>query len=248
MVHEPGYILARPDAHRCGIRVVRVLIGLVVMSAMIAVAGCGIPQFVFLAPPVLGEVTALPPSLTFSHSPDNDTDSFLGYELYYKLYDPNTAETAFAGDRSAIRSASAATVVTTLGARNYRRVHAPGSDLKPVLRVTIAERGQAFTIALAFQQESPTGGVATWSAGTVREIPLVRDQRFLQPPTPVGFTASALTPATYPDLPARPEPDAGHFLMGLAVVSYGIDFVAGTFGELYSTAIVPEHLFFMRYE
>ena len=212
---------------------------------MLAIVGCGIPQFVFLAPPVLGEATVLPPTLTFSHSPDNDTDSFLGYEVYYKFYDPNTADGEFATDRTAIRNASAGTILTALSGQGYRRTHAEGSDRKPLIPVTGGERGQGFTIVLEFQQQSPTGGLARWSPVTPRAIRLVRDRNL---PSPAGFTAPELTPATYPDLLPRPVPDVGYFLMGLAVVSYGTDFVTGTFGELYSTAIVSDHLLIMGYQ
>jgi hypothetical protein len=219
-----------------------------VAATLLGVAGCGIPQFVFIAPPVLDDVVEIPPTMTFHHDPANDTDAFLGYEVYYKFYLPATAAGHFTDDRAMILNASPGTVITTLAARQYRRVHVLGSEAKPLIRITPQERGVEFTIRLEFQQESHTGGVARWSAATPRVVELVRDQRALGLPTPpVGYTRGELSPQTaYPDLPGSPDRD--HFQMGLAVVSYGIDYVTGTFGELYSTAIMPEDSLQMGYQ
>lgn len=56
---------------------------------MLIVVGCGLPNIVFLAPPI--EVTSLGTiadrTVRFEHdASSNNFDDFLGYELYYKLY------------------------------------------------------------------------------------------------------------------------------------------------------------------
>lgn len=218
------------------------------IAAAVLIAGCGIPQFVFIAPPVLGVAEPVERTMTFGHSEDNDLDSFLGYEVYYKFYDP-AATAAFADDRLAIRNASPGIVTTVLRTRGYRRVHERDATGRrpPLIPVVGDERRQRFSVLLEFHQDPPTGAVASWSVVEPRRVELVRDPAVTLTPQ-VGFTPSELTPGTPPDLPGTPEPDQGRFLMGLAVLSYGIDYVTGTFSELYSTAIVPDDLLWMGYQ
>lgn len=221
-------------------------------AAVLAVLliGCGIPELAYLEPPTLGTVTDLPPRVTFLHSTDNNTDSFSGYELYYRFYDPGTGDAQFQADRTAIENASPGAVASTIAGRGYLRIHRKTddgrtSDRKPVLSVPPADRGTPFTVTLAFQHggqtdAAQTGAVASWTTEVAdREVPLVRNQAALGNPTPpIGFTEEDFAPV-HADLSELELDDRG-LMMGLVIASYGIDVVTGLFGELYSVAIVPE--------
>ena len=221
-----------------------------VLAALLATS-CGIPQYVFLAPPVLGTVSSLPPTMSFAHDELNDLDSFRGYELYYKFYDPAAGDVdgAFAADRSAIEVATPGSVVTTLGARDYRRVYAADSSGSPALPLTGDERDEAFTVSIVFPDSpaSTADAFASWNTEGPRTVVLLRDQAALGNPTdPVRFTPSDIRAADA-DTP-NPLPPGGTVEMGIAITAYGIDYVTGTFSELYSTAIVADQLLGVSYQ
>jgi hypothetical protein len=230
-------------------------------AAVLLATACGIPQFVFLAPPVPGTVTSLPPSASFTHDDVNDTDSFLGYELYYKFYDPGLADVtgAFRSDEVAIESAAPGSVTATLDARGYRRVYAgtigagdavTAETRSPALTVGDSERDQGFTVSVTFPQDSASTehASATWNAGSSRSIVLLRDQAALGNPAtnPRSFLPADIdaADADVPGLPAAPE---GTIEMGLAVAAYGTDYVTGTFSEIYSTVLVVDQLLLVAY-
>ncbi len=215
------------------------------IAATVAVLiGCGIPDLAYLEPPTLGTVTDFPATVTFLHSTDNNTDSFSGYELYYKIYAPAAGDERFQADRAAIVDASPGAVGATIAGRGYLRIHrlpddGRAFDGKPVLNVPPADRGTRFTVTVEFQQVAQTGAAASWDAAEARNVLLLRNQSALGNPTPpIGFAEEDFSP-THADLPGL-ELDERGLMMGLVVVSYGTDFVTGLFGELYSAAIVPE--------
>lgn len=223
--------------------------GSLIVLALLAVASCGVPQFVFLAPPELGSVSSLPPTVSFAHDELNDIDSFLGYELYYKFYDPAAGDVtaAFSADRSAIEAATPGSVVSALGSRGYLRVYAGASAAPPALTVTLAERDEAFSVSVIFPASpaSTDDAVATWNAFDERTVVLLRDQEALgNPLVPAGFTPSEITSADGD----TPDPLPATLEMGLAVATYGIDYITGTFAELYSTAIVADKLLVVSYQ
>lgn len=229
-----------------------ILILLAALLAALLATACGIPQYVFLAPPVLSSVTALPPTASFTHDELNDIDSFSGYELYYKFYDPaeGNVEEAFAADRSAIEEARPGSVVTTLGTRGYRRVYAADSSGPPALRLTGEQRDEAFTVSIDFPDSaaSTADAFASWeSTEGPRTVVLLRDQAALGNPTdPVRFTPSDIR-ADDADTP-NPLPSGGTVEMGLVITAYGTDYLTGTFSELYSTAVVADQLLGVSYQ
>ncbi|MFW5776901.1 MAG: hypothetical protein ACOCZB_06410 [Spirochaetota bacterium] len=218
--------------------------------APLLAGACGIPQFVFLAPPELGGVNSLPPTVSFSHDEINDIDSFRGYELYYKFYDPNAGDvaTAFSADRAAIEAAPPGSVVSTLVARDYLRVYAAGSNAPPALAIRTDERDEPFTVSVVFPDGATIDeAAAAWNTEGPRTVVLLRDQGELGDPTePVGFAPSDITAADA-DTPAT-LPAGGTVEMGLAVAAYGIDYITGTFAELYSTAVVADQLLGVSYQ
>lgn len=222
------------------------------LCATVLVASCGIPEYVFLAPPVLRDVTSLPPVVTFAHDTVNDTDSFLGYELFYKFYDPaiTDAPAALSADRTAIESAPPGSVTTTLASRGYRRVYTSSVQSRPALQVAAAERDQPFTVTLAFPDTpaSTDPAVASWDPGTPALVALLRDQAALASIAggPYGFAPGEISGA-HPDTPTLAV-GPGTVEMGLAVASYGTDYLTGSFAEIYSTAIVADQLLQVAYQ
>ena len=196
-------------------------------------------------------MSSLPPTVGFSHDEVNNIDSFRGYELYYKFYDPNAGNvaTAFSADRAAIEAATPGSVVSTLSARDYRRVYAAGSSAPPALAITAAERDETFSVSIVFPPSpaSTDDATASWNAEEPRSAVLLRDQDALgDPDEPIGFTPSDITAADA-DTPGT-LPAGGTVEVGLAIAAYGIDYIAGTFAELHSTAIVADQLLGVSYQ
>lgn len=71
---------------------------------LLALSGCGLPSFSYLAPPNSGSVDPDPvlAEVTFDHNQDNDPLVFQGYQLYYKFYRQDSVESQFQTDEDAI--------------------------------------------------------------------------------------------------------------------------------------------------
>lgn len=191
-------------------------------------------------------MSRLPPTVAFEHDEINDIDSFRGYEIYYKFYDLTSA---FSADRSAIEAATPGSVLSTLESRGYLRAYAEGSSAPPALGITAAERDEAFTVSIVLPASDASSAEATasWNTEGARTVVLLRDQDALGDPTePLGFSPSDINAgdADTPD----PLPPGNSVDMGLAVVAYGIDYITGTFAEIYSSAIVADQLLAVSYQ
>jgi hypothetical protein len=210
--------------------------------AMILV-GCGIPQYDYIAAPTMGSITADPAVLHFMHDTYNDTEIFLGYEIYYKFYDPlieaSQLASAVSADYSAVAAASPTSINNVLNARGYYRMDGSTIELKPLLRIDAAEKGSPFEVTLSFAQYPVNSNLfATWNAGTPREVTLFRNQTLLGATGEESFepTEIDVTPTPDEDLPDTVTPGyLGDVLrMGVAVLSYGISLE--TYAQIYSTA------------
>lgn len=202
--------------------------------------GCGIPQYIYLSPPILESATFDDLEVVFSHDPANDTDSFQGYELYYKFYDPQESpDVAFAADRALIESAVPANVITILANNGFLRVYTSPTESRPALPVPLADRGVEFQITLQFPKAvtDPAEAAATINT-TVPQVPsLLRDQAFLIASGDETFAVLQMDPSdldlSTADLAGYPEPTVP---MGLAILSYGID--SSRFIPIYSEAVL----------
>jgi hypothetical protein len=200
--------------------------------------GCGIPEYIYLAPPILGNIDASIATLQFAHDPDNDVESFLGYEIYYKFYDPaltpEERSAVLQADASAISGASPPSLVSVLTSRGYRRIRTPDND-QPAVRIDPADKGDAFSIQLTFSPDD--GATADWPVALPSNAVVL--QRDLLTPTPKGFgEADIMTNPPDEDLPEEIGSYTGdpRLPMGLAIAAYGINF--NTFIQVYSTSIV----------
>lgn len=225
-----------------------------VLLCIAAIAGgCGLPQLPLLDPPELAEITALPATVRFTHDPRNSDESFAGYELYYKFYDPDTTVTGgvqaeFEADRDAIEGAAPGNAVTTARSRGFYRVTPGGTenDQPPTIRVAPALRETPFEVTISFPDSGTPGAetVATWDGFSQL---LLRDPNAPRTtPEELGFSADDLEPGVHGDLPADPE--GGTLQTALMIVSYGTDFITGTFAPIYSSGIVTDQLMEVIYQ
>ena len=121
-------------------------------SALIVTAlllcGCGIPTFIFLAPPIQDSIQS--ESLTFFHDTSNDNEAFKGYNLYYKLYNnPDQAsgeENLCRSDKDTITAEPPTLGETRLLSRRYSKVVINDMLLEP--QIAIENKGSAQTITI----------------------------------------------------------------------------------------------------
>ena len=216
-------------------------------------ASCGIPEYAYLAPPVLESIQQSPPVFRFSHdASNNDTEMFLGYEIYYKFYNPMLdyaqLNVLLGGDYAAISAASPSSMDSVLVSRGYHRMDGiAGGQIeigqKPVLRIDPADKDTAFVVTLGVPDiggiPDVNGGlVAQWAGTPGGEVTLLRNQALLGSDGDETFAKADidLSPRDA-DVPDGLESYIGVTLpMGIAVVSYGINLE--TFTQVYSTEIM----------
>ncbi|MFP4378338.1 MAG: hypothetical protein ACLFP4_14940 [Spirochaetales bacterium] len=214
---------------------------LLMVTAFVLPASCGIPQIVVLEAPEVTRALRNPATVDFEHPVENDRDDFLGYELYYKFYEPSNPDSAFSGDRSAIENASPSAVISTLTTLGYRRVHAlANGNQQPVVEVSAAERASQFTLTIDYPPNvtSTDTAAAIWSSS---EEALARDLSLFGETESASFAPGDIE-LSDPDMPSDTTGAIGTIPMGLAVVAYGIDFTNNSFSAIYSRAAVADVL------
>ena len=230
-----------------------------VIGCAAAVAGCGIPQISYLAPPIEGTTDTLPPIVRFTHDPLNDRDTvtygFLGYEIYYKFYASASAQTQFDTDRASVEDAGPGTVVGVLGQRGFDRAYALDRPTRPAIRVEVPEPTDpddpplsvSVTIQFQFTSQADKHAEAQWTVGQAEVQSLIRDQDLLAAREPdLGFRIDDLEPGIHEDLPAATALTGSTISMAVAILAYGIDYNA--FAPIYSTAIVADQLLEISYQ
>lgn len=219
--------------------------GLVLVCATFFLSSCGIPQFIVLQEPEFVSLPSLTNVITLGHSTDNDIDDFLGYELYYKFYDPATAAVQFAADATSIGGAGPGTTLSVIGQRGYLRVFpSPDTGQIPSIQVSALQRAQDFTLDISFpvdDLDTTPARVDSTSSPPIDQI-LVRDVSTVTG-LDEGFTSVDLD-FDDADVPAiDPPPADGRVPMGIVVIAYGVDFTNGTFAQVVSSPlIIPELL------
>jgi len=212
-----------------------------VSGLLLAVLGgsCGIPEIVVLEAPEITRALSIPATVDFEHRTANDREDFLGYELYYKFYEPGNADQTFSSDRTAIESASPSAAIATLSSRGYLRVHALGNaGQQPVIPVSAAQRTSSFLVSVEYPATDLTAesASAAWSSSTQE---LARDLSLF------GETES-FAPGDIdlddPDMPSDTTGATDTVPMGLAIVAYGIDYTNGSLSAVYSEIAVANTL------
>ncbi|TVQ22578.1 MAG: hypothetical protein EA382_11875 [Spirochaetaceae bacterium] len=200
--------------------------------------GCGLPQFILLDPPTDFQVFALDASVTFFNNPENDPDSFLGYELYYKFYAPATVDTQFAADLSAIGGAAAGSMPGIVTQRGFRRVLGVGQGTSsPLIRISATDRSSSFPITVLIDTNLAqlSAGVVTWDPPTGPPVTITLLRNLVTPKVFRPDTYVTSGPGRDADIPAG-DYSTKDLPMALVVVAYGVDFT--TFQPLYSQPVM----------
>ena len=220
-------------------RVYRSIAASLIAAAFALAAGCGLPQFILLEPPISISIDELVASVTFLSNPENDPDSFLGYELYYKFYAPATLDAQFAADLSAISGAVAGSMPGVVTQRGFRRVIGAGQGGgPPLIPIAPTDRGTSFPVRILIDNSVAelSDGIATWDppSGPPLTVTLQRNLIAPKPFRPDAYVTSG--PDRDADIPAGDY--VGELALALVIVSYGVDFT--TFQPLYSQPVMTD--------
>lgn len=116
---------------------------------------CGLETYTYLYPISTDTVSSetILGYYQFTHNTDNDLDEFQGYEIFYKLYTPDSSE--ILTDRTSLENAYLATESPITG-RNFSRLRLKRSsdntvlEERPLLRISSGQRGTAWKFKLDF--------------------------------------------------------------------------------------------------
>lgn len=210
-------------------RVIRLVTagGAVLASVAGAVGGCGLETVPFLAAPIVETVATggVAPEFEFDHNPDSDPNLFLGFELYYKFYDPDEYVDRYESDIAIIEGQFTSSPSTILSSRGYRRINnlvteSPGSVQPPLLPVSAADRTRRFTVSVTFPGStvSPEPGKAEYPASTATEVVLLARSAAETPGAFQTFSPEAVETS---DVDVPNDIDTAGIGLGLVVLAFG---------------------------
>jgi hypothetical protein len=191
---------------------------LVLLTAIVAAAGCGIQSYPYLAPvddirqPLTGETV-----FEFTNRTDNDSTFFYGYEIYYKFYSTDTGSVFDTEESTLINGVSYSQATGTLGF--HRLVVNTLSTEKPLVYVEPGDRNSSFPITIDFSVLSTVDfPIISYNTKTVEAARYVvgpdgTDDYF-------SFSPSELT-AAYEDITAEMLTGPGDIRLALIVFTYG---------------------------
>lgn len=126
-------------------------------TLLLVLAGCGLDTVPFISPPV--GAGSIGTGVQFRHNNDNNgppqSESFLGYEVYYKFYDFSPGANGLSlleDDREAIEADPVPPGPARLTGRNYRRLRTTtdGTTARTQLPLVTVAVGSSMTIQLCF--------------------------------------------------------------------------------------------------
>ncbi|MFP4362405.1 MAG: hypothetical protein ACLFR1_00915 [Spirochaetia bacterium] len=125
----------------------------------------------------------------FENNPDNIPENFLGYEIYYRFYDPTTIDNPDT-DPSLIPTGSENRTVEQLTSSQFKyrrlaRATAPGQpidDTRPAIQILPAERNTSFNITVNLDPETGafTASYLSNSISLVRHIQTTDTEEIVQ--------------------------------------------------------------------
>ncbi|MFP4534520.1 MAG: hypothetical protein ACLFNP_02275 [Spirochaetaceae bacterium] len=224
-------------------------------------SSCGVPTISYIAEPIYQRGTG--DILEFKHNPENDSQDFKGYDLYYKIYNANDTD-SIDSDRSYIEGADTPGT-SRLVVRNFLRMvrtdsgepGGTGQREPPVLPVSLGARDSSFTVLVDFSAAEGTV-VARNPGESETEVFLYRQNVLLTDQTPATEFDRFLDPDAFEYIPGAPEEEndadlaemltdeydeTNTYEAAVAVIAYGID--ATNFQQIYS---IPIHLGTVRLE
>ncbi len=89
----------------------------------VLLSSCGLPQLVFLAPPIVDQRSPEAGRGFFSHNTANTMDEFRGYDIWYKIYpDDESGHARATQDSDALKSDTIGVGISPLQVRGFSRV------------------------------------------------------------------------------------------------------------------------------
>jgi hypothetical protein len=125
------------------------------------VVSCGTETIPYLSPP--SSISADPTFLevSFRHPGKNDSDLFLGYEIYYKLYAPSQVPDAVTQDRNAVGQSPVRPDPSRLTSRGFTRLRLPRNQFsqdRPLAPIPRSATGDRVTVRFAPPSGDDTPG------------------------------------------------------------------------------------------
>jgi hypothetical protein len=200
---------------------------------------CGIESISFVEGPdePFNEDT-LGATITFDHNNSfvNQSDDFLGYELYYKFYDDSVID-PWEDDQNSILAEPIPTGIGRLTNRGYRRIiRGDQEEAIPVILVT--NKGLSYTIELDFfKSGGDTDAVASWDDGTPTTIILRRNTPADDVPGQEFRSFFGAFDEAHEDVDSDIEAAAAANELGVAIYGLGYGIEGGTFRQLYSEPV-----------
>lgn len=139
---------------------------------LMSLTACGLPSYAYLYPPTDVKSRLNPEGgeydLIFKNAYENNTSIFMGYEIYYKIYDPldsDTSDTLYITDRDAINTTAGVGGNTLLENRKFTRLYTTTSNdssfihnsNEPAFSIESVLLDEDFNIRLFLDQEQPSG-------------------------------------------------------------------------------------------
>ncbi|MFW5842811.1 MAG: hypothetical protein ACOCW6_02700 [Spirochaetota bacterium] len=209
--------------------------------------GCGIESITFVEGPLEDEIDSelFLAEITFDHnnSTANQSDDFLGYELYYKLYANNTTDDPYVGDQNSILAEPVPTGIGRLTNRGYRRI-IRGQQEAAIPTILVTNKGLGYTITLDFF-ESPDDpedddATASWNDGSPSDVDLRRNTPGATPGSFKSFFGEYEEDDEDADAEIVDAQADGELGIAIYALGYGIE--GGTFRQLYSEAVFLGYL------
>lgn len=208
---------------------------------LLHLASCGIESIAFVeGPEPVLENTPLA-RITFDHnnSDANQSDDFLGYELYYKFYDDAVID-PWEDDQDSILAEPIPTGTGRLTNRGYRRI-IRGDQEEAIPAVLVTNKGLSYNVQLDFFDSplDPTDDDATasWDDGTQTTIVLRRNALADDVPGQEFKSFFGSFNEDDDDVDSDIEAAAASNDLGVAIYGLGYGIEGGTFHQLYSEPV-----------
>jgi hypothetical protein len=197
-------------------------------------AGCGVKSYPYLAAPEdssIFEPLENDKLFQFFNYTGNNTNYFLGYEIYYKFYSSDTAVSTYGSELELIELTPTREKLVSFGyTRLYNKTDVYGRPLIPFTE-ELAEQAIAVEIDFRFLTESLYPAIS-YAENTIEAARYVKDDDDVQD-TIYNFHKDSVS-SDYSDIPTSIcSADTETLYLSLFVLSYGKYEV---FNELYSKA------------
>ncbi len=212
-----------------------VITALAFCAACLAMASCGLEEYVYLYPPnavLSGDI------FTFSNDTQNDPTVFYGYRVLYRFYASASSADTAVGTVTSLYTSYPTTIYDKMKTQAGFRDVLIGPAESDELRIDAGSRNDAFSVDLDFQASVSSGGAATMvvSEGIPVTVPDISGSvslyQSIEGESLVGFTQSDLVyrNGIFEDGIHYDELEGKTYLL-IYVMAYGYN---SSFGTVYS--------------